>query len=93
MFGPRLNVDGRFPPLEDAIADALGVVTGELARIAPGAAPKRRYDAGIGLWAAAHGLASLVLVGRIRLKDSHVARYVDALFRPMVAGLITELAS
>jgi AcrR family transcriptional regulator len=91
MFGPRLNEDERFPTLEAAITDAVRVVGAELKRAAPEASSVARRDAGIALWSAVHGLSSLVLVGRVRLKDAHVARYCDTLLRPIAAGLCASL--
>ena len=91
MFGPRLNEDERFPTLEHAIRDAVRVVGAELKRAAPEASSVARRDAGIALWSAAHGLASLVLVGRVRLKDAHVSRYADTIFRPLADGLVGAL--
>jgi hypothetical protein len=32
-----------------------------------------------------------VLGGRVALKDRHVARYVDTLFRPIALGIVTSL--
>ncbi len=91
MFGPRLNVDERFPALEVAIREALLLVLRELERAAPEASSTARRDAGIALWSAVHGLSSLVLVGRIPMKDKHVARYVDTLFRPLASGISRAL--
>ena len=91
MFGPRLNEDERFPTLEHAIREAVRVVGAELKRAAPEASSVARRDAGIALWSAAHGLASLVLVGRVRLKDAHVSRYADTIFRPLADGLVGAL--
>lgn len=91
MFGPRLNEDDRFPSLELAIREAVKVVGTELKRAAPDAPSIARRDAGIALWSAAHGLASLVLVGRVRLSDAHVGRYADTIFRPLASGLVHAL--
>lgn len=91
MFGPRLNVDERFPDLEAAIRLALAPLLRELERAAPGASTTARRDAGIGLWSSVHGLSSLVLVGRVPVKEKHLSRYVDALFRPMVHGIVRAL--
>lgn len=91
MFGPRLNEDERFPSLETAIRDAVRVVGAELRHAAPAAPSIARRDAGIALWSAAHGLASLVLVGRVRLRDAHVSRYAATIFGPLASGLVTDL--
>ncbi len=91
MLGPRLNEDERFPALESAVKLAVVVLDEELALAAPQAIGKSRRDAGIALWSAVHGIASLVLVRRIALKESHVTRYVDVLLRPMVTGIVQAL--
>jgi hypothetical protein len=91
MFGPRLNEDERFPELETAIRAAVRVLEGELGAAAPDAPSRSRRDAGIALWASVHGIASLVIVGRVPLKDSHVTRYVDVLLRPTVRGILESL--
>jgi AcrR family transcriptional regulator len=91
MLGPRLNEDERFPALETAVRLAVTVLDEELGRAAPQATSKARRDAGIALWSAVHGIASLVLVRRIALKDTHVTRYVDVLLRPVVTGIVQAL--
>src|SRR5690606_7462163 len=91
MFGPRLNEDDQFPSLEAAIRDAVRVLGGELKRAAPEAPSIARRDGGVALWSAVHGLSSLVLVGRVPLRDVHVARYVDVVLRPIATGIVEAL--
>jgi AcrR family transcriptional regulator len=91
MFGPRLNADERFPDLEAAVKLALRVVLDELKLAGPAAPPLALRDAGISLWSAVHGFASLHLAGRVWLSDRHVARYVDAVMRPAVTGIVGAL--
>jgi AcrR family transcriptional regulator len=91
MFGPRLNLDGRFPALETAISDAVHVLRVELKGAAPDVTSIARRDAGIALWSSVHGFSALVLGGRVALKDRHVARYVDTLFRPIALGIVASL--
>lgn len=93
MFGPRLNADDRFPSLEVAIRDAVSVVAAELKRACPTSPSIVRRDAGVTLWSAVHGFASLLLVSRVPLKDKHVTRYVDAVMRPVASGVVASLVS
>ncbi len=95
MFGARLNADGRFPALEAAVNDPLAVLKEELRAIGTGAgtgAPARvRRDAGITLWSTVHGLAALVLAGKVPLADRHVRGYVETVVGPVARGLVTLL--
>lgn len=91
MFGPRLNEDERFPSLEAAIRGVVRVVSHELKLAGPEAPSIVRRDAGISLWSAVHGFASLHLAGRVPLSDRHVSRYVDTVMRPLVAGVVESL--
>jgi AcrR family transcriptional regulator len=92
MLGPRLNEDGRFPDLEAAIERAVAVIADELSRAAPGAPPDRIRDAGIGLFASAHGLVQLVFGRRLRVRPELVGAYAERVLRPVVAGIVTDLA-
>lgn len=91
MFGPRLNEDERFPSLEAAIKDTVSVLARELKRAGPGTPSALRRDAGISLWSTMHGLTSLVLARRIRLRDSYVHGYVIKVVAPVVDGLLDLL--
>jgi AcrR family transcriptional regulator len=91
MFGPRLNEDDRFPTLEAAIRATLRIVSAELKLAGPDTPSVARRDAGIALWSAVHGFASLHLSGRVPLSDRHVTRYVDTVMRPVVLGVIDAL--
>ncbi len=91
MFGPRLNVDGKFPELEAAIIAAVSVLQTEIQQVAPAVPGMRRRDAGVAFWSAIHGFSSLVLVGRVPLKEAHLERYVGVLLRPLATGLIAAL--
>lgn len=91
MFGPRLNVDGRFPELEAAIIASVSVLQAEISQVAPAVPGMRRRDAGVAFWSAVHGFSSLVLVGRVPLKEAHLERYVGVLLRPLATGLIAAL--
>lgn len=91
MFGPRLNEDARFPELERAVRSALVVLTRELERLAPEAPSRARRDGGVAIWAAIHGLASLILARRVPLADRHVHAYVGTVMGPVVAGVAASL--
>jgi AcrR family transcriptional regulator len=93
MFGPRLNKDSRFPELEQAIQGTVKVLVDELAEAAPGRTSVDRRDAGIAFLAAIHGLSSLVLAGRIRLRDAYLHGYVQKTIGPVVDGVLTGLSS
>ncbi len=93
MFGPRLNADGRFPELEEAVQEALLVLREELRNVGPEATSIERRDAGISLWAAVHGLSSLVLAGRVPLSERKQSDYVDTLMRPLAIGVVAALAA
>lgn len=93
MFGPRLNRDARFPELEVAIQSTVKVLVDELAEAAPERSDSDRRDAGIAFLAAIHGLSSLVLAGRIRLRDVYLHDYVLKTIGPVVEGLLTGLSS
>jgi AcrR family transcriptional regulator len=96
MFGPRLNEDGRFPSLEVPIGEAFTLLETEIAaaREERGASvnnPKQRRDDAIALWAAMHGLALLVLMGRVRVKRPLLPAYCDRVLGPTVCGLLSSV--
>jgi AcrR family transcriptional regulator len=93
MFGPRLNRDARFPELEDAIQGTVKLLVDELAQAAPERSSIDRRDAGIAFLAAIHGLSSLVLAERIRLRDAYLHSYVQKTIGPVVDGVLTGLTS
>jgi AcrR family transcriptional regulator len=90
MFGPRLNIDGRFPSLEAAIADVLELLVGEIERgIAAGTLRDgNARDLALGLWVMAQGYADMVLERRIAVRSQAVAlRYFGALLAPFLDGI------
>ncbi len=91
MFGPRLNLDERFPSLEVAIKETVSVLSRELRAVGPDVTSAVRRDAGVSLWAAVHGLSSLVLSRRIRLRDTHIHSYVGTTMTPVIAGILQSL--
>jgi AcrR family transcriptional regulator len=90
MSGPRLNEDGRFPSLEEAIDAAARpffdeVSRGQASGVIREAVPR---DLMVTLWTFAHGYAGLVLDRRIRVKSREVALgYFSSLLVPVLDGL------
>ncbi len=89
MFGPRLNVDDRYPTLErearaafqtleDAIAE--GVRAGTLVDRPP-------RELATLLWMSAHGYASLVLHGRIESRAERAESSFATIIEPLLSGL------
>lgn len=93
MFGPRLNADNRFPSLETAARDPVQVLNEELRAISATAPSRVRRDAGITLWATVHGLAALVLAGKVPLAERHVRSYVETIVRPVASGVVASLTA
>jgi AcrR family transcriptional regulator len=92
MLGPRLNEDERFPALEEAIKTTVRLLSAELRQVAPAASKERIRDAGIGLLAAAHGLVTLRLTRRIRIRRELLAGYAAKVLGPLVRGILADLA-
>ncbi|MBL9108366.1 MAG: hypothetical protein JNM74_03815, partial [Myxococcales bacterium] len=74
MAGPRLNIEDRFPALEAAIGKNLdlvrheieqGIARGKLRKVDP-------LDTTLALWAATHGLSTLVLTRRVKVRPALV---------------------
>lgn len=93
MSGRRLNEEGRFPSLEEAIQDAFRFLTDEIARgqeegvFRPGV-PR---DLAVGFWAFGHGFADLVLHRRLRVKSPAAAvDYFSRLIAPLLDGLVAS---
>jgi len=90
MYGPRLNLDGRFPELEEVLQETMAFATAELQRgVDRGelAADRDLTQAMLTLWASVHGVAHLVLERRIQVRAALVPLYVEVLLRPTVEGL------
>jgi AcrR family transcriptional regulator len=91
MTGPRLNEDNRFPALEEAIALSMRLISEELVA-ASGCTDKTLVrDAALSLWAAVHGVVTLVAVRRVRVKPSLLGAYSDTLLAPLVSGALAAL--
>ena len=89
MFGPRLNASGRFPALEVPVAQAFDLLKRELSAGADAGAFRidSPRDAALSFWSAMHGLASLIVHGRIPVRRERLGAYVDQLMAPTVRGL------
>jgi AcrR family transcriptional regulator len=88
MFGRRLNEDGRFPHLEDAVMQAFDLLQAEFTRGQESGrfAPTPVREAVFSFWSLAHGFASLALVQRIRVKPALLTAYSKKLLAPFFAG-------
>jgi len=89
MTGPRLNEGGRFPELEVPIDAAFTLLQDEFrAGIARGAL--RRIDViegALTLWSAMHGLASLIIMRRIRVRKDQLGAFAERAIGSTVRGL------
>ena len=84
-----LRAETELGPYRDRMTDRLA----HWAEAAPERSSVDRRDAGIAFLAAVHGLSSLVLAGRIRLRDTHLHGYVQKTIGPVVDGVLTGLIS
>lgn len=89
MFGPRLNEEGRFPELEEAVQSAYALISEVIARgVADGVLEVASVpEAVVTLWSAMHGFASLVLMRRVRAGRRGLAALTDRVLAPTLAGL------
>lgn len=92
MFGPRLNEDGP-PAFEAPMAEAYGLLEAEI-RVAVGAVPTLAgpgdddvTDALVAYWAVVHGLASLVLMKRVRVRREQLPAWIDRVVGRALRGL------
>jgi AcrR family transcriptional regulator len=90
MSGPRLNEEGTFPALEEAITKNLVLVQREIeAGIALGKLRKTDpFDATLALWSAVHGLSSLVLMRRVKVRPALVGELSERLLGGLLAGFV-----
>lgn len=88
MSGPRLNVEGDYPTLEASIAKNLRLVQREIeAGIERGKLRKvDAFDATLALWASVHGLATLVITRRVKVRPSLVGDLTERLLGDLLAG-------
>jgi AcrR family transcriptional regulator len=89
MFGPRLNHDGKYPALEAVLEEAwrelesllaAGVATGELP-------PQDLLRSSLSIWAALHGVATLLLERRLRVRPARAPEFAAQLLAPLFRGL------
>lgn len=89
MAGPRLNIEERFPALEAAIGKNLdlvrheieqGIARGKLRKVDP-------LDTTLALWAATHGLSTLVLTRRVKVRPALVGELTERLLGDLLSGL------
>jgi len=89
MTGPRLNEGGRFPELEVPLEAGLNLLKEEVrAGMASGAL--REVDvleAALTLWSAMHGLASFIVMRRIRVRKDELGAFAERAIDVTVRGL------
>lgn len=87
MFGRRLNEQGAFPELEDAVQRAVDVLRTGVAEYLGKSEPKRDLDVTLGLFSLVHGFTTNVLRRRIRVRSLGAAqRYVVRVASPFLDG-------
>lgn len=93
MSGPRLNEEGRFPSLEQAIKETFDILIAEIARgqeegVFRHGVPR---DMAVAFWVAGHGFADLVLHRRLKVKSATAATdYFVRLITPLLDGLVRK---
>ena len=92
MFGRRLNEDGRFPQLEELIAEAFALISGELGsgQVQGVFGPWALREAVFSFWSMTHGFSNLVLSKRLRVKRVLLGDYGQQILAPFLAGLCTK---
>jgi len=87
MFGPRLNRDGRFPELEEAVRQSVRVLQQACGELLGTDEARVTRDLGMAVWAFAHGYTSTVLQRRIHVRSMAAAeRYAKTLVAPLLDG-------
>jgi hypothetical protein len=97
MFGPRLNED-RPPPFEAPMAEAYRLLEAEIRQVmgapptpaGPGDDPVT--DALVAYWSVVHGLASLVLMKRVRVRREQLPAWIDRVVGRALRGIRTRPA-
>lgn len=92
MTGPRLNEGGRFPELEVAIERAFKLIQRELERgMAQGVLTQGDVVEGtLALLASMHGMASLVIMRRIRVRRDLLADFAERTVGCTVRGMLQK---
>ena len=89
MFGPRLNEGGQFRAVDALVEEAYQLLESEVrtgmaaGRFGPDPGPHPM----VAIWAAMHGLASLVLMKRVEVPDGRLGAWVDRVMGKVVRGL------
>jgi AcrR family transcriptional regulator len=92
MFGPRLNEDGP-PAFEAPMAEAYRLLEAEIRAVigapptiaGPGDDPVT--DALVAYWSVVHGLASLVLMKRVRVRREQLPAWIDRVVGRALRGI------
>ena len=92
MTGSRLNDDGRFPDLEAAIDTAFRLVKHELeSGMKRGVfAEADVLERTITLWASMHGMASLVIMRRIRVRRDLLPTFAERTIGCTIRGMLNK---
>jgi AcrR family transcriptional regulator len=89
MTGPRLNESARFEELEEVIGQAYARVQAEITSGIAARQLDRDLDvveATLTLWAALHGLASLVVMRRIKVRRDQLAAFTNRVVGHTIRG-------
>lgn len=91
MFGPRLNHDGKYPELEAVLEEALRELVDLLAGgVESGELPAQDLlRSSLSIWAAMHGVATLLLERRLRVRPAQAPAFAAQLLAPLFRGLAT----
>ena len=90
IFGPRLNEDGMFPELEEAIGKGLSALAGPF--LDAGIAPAQAKKHAVGLMTMLHGYCDLVQLRRIRAKTpADAEKYLAEVIIPFAEGAALTL--
>jgi len=89
MTGPRLNEDGRFPAVEQALQQGVDALEaplrdGQAAGVLRAASIEGQA---LTLLTLIHGYAALVLTRRIHVKPARIGEYLGTLLEPLLRGL------
>lgn len=85
MAAPRINTEGAYPALDEAILDALSLFMRGI--IDTGAAPKTARVRAVVFAAALQGVTTQILHGRLRVSPRKAAGFVAETCRMLVKGL------
>jgi len=89
MTGPRLNEDGRFPSLEDALRRGVDAIESPL-RDGQAAGILRTESVtgqALAILSLIHGYAQLVVARRIHVRPARIAEHLGSLLDPLLQGL------